>query len=111
VRLFAHWQLDKQTYRRLHNVTLNTPEGTTQIDHVLLSPYGIFVLETTLQAISGLGGCERQGKATPSLRHLHSGMHSYRRRFSRTVTEQSSNRCIEIHSDHLNQTPKQFEFE
>ncbi|WP_191490013.1 nuclease-related domain-containing protein [Pseudomonas sp. FEN] len=46
VRLFAHWQLDKQTYRRLHNVTLNTPDGTTQIDHVFLSPYGIFVLET-----------------------------------------------------------------
>jgi restriction system protein len=23
VRLFAHWQLDKQTYRRLHNATLN----------------------------------------------------------------------------------------
>lgn len=46
VRLFAHWQLDRQTYRRLHNVTLNTPDGTTQIDHVFLSPYGIFVLET-----------------------------------------------------------------
>ncbi|NWB97460.1 NERD domain-containing protein [Pseudomonas gingeri] len=46
VRLFAHWQLDKQTYRRLHNVTLSTPDGTTQIDHVVLSPYGIFVLET-----------------------------------------------------------------
>ncbi len=46
VRLFAHWQLDKQTYRRLHNVTLNTPDGTTQIDHVFISPYGIFVLET-----------------------------------------------------------------
>ncbi|NWB89221.1 nuclease-related domain-containing protein [Pseudomonas gingeri] len=46
VRLFAHWQLDKQTYRRLHNVTLSTPDGTTQIDHVFLSPYGIFVLET-----------------------------------------------------------------
>ncbi|SNT03278.1 nuclease-related domain-containing protein [Pseudomonas segetis] len=46
VRLFAHLQLDKQTYRRLHNVTLNTPDGTTQIDHVFLSPYGIFVLET-----------------------------------------------------------------
>lgn len=36
VRLFAHWQLDEQTYRRLHNVTLNTPDGTTQIDHVHL---------------------------------------------------------------------------
>ncbi|MDR3432908.1 MAG: nuclease-related domain-containing protein, partial [Rouxiella aceris] len=46
VRLFAHWQLDKQTYRRLHNITLSTPDGTTQIDHVFLSPYGIFVLET-----------------------------------------------------------------
>ncbi|WP_248806069.1 nuclease-related domain-containing protein [Pseudomonas sp. MWU13-2100] len=46
VRLFAHWQLDKQTYRRLHNVTLSTPDGTTQIDHVFLSPYGVFVLET-----------------------------------------------------------------
>lgn len=43
VRLFAHWQLDRHTYRRLHNVTLNTPDGTTQIDHVFLSPYGIFV--------------------------------------------------------------------
>ncbi|MGY2167139.1 NERD domain-containing protein [Pseudomonas gingeri] len=46
VRLFAHWQLDKQTYRHLHNVTLSTPDGTTQIDHVFLSPYGLFVLET-----------------------------------------------------------------
>ena len=46
VRLFAYWPLDKQTYRRLHNVTLNMPDGTTQIDHVFLSLYGIFVLET-----------------------------------------------------------------
>lgn len=30
VRLFAHWQLDRHTYRRLHNVTLNTPDGTTR---------------------------------------------------------------------------------
>lgn len=37
VRLFAHWQLDTQTCRRLHNVTL-PPDGTTQIDHVFLSP-------------------------------------------------------------------------
>ncbi len=46
VRLFAHLQLDKHTYPRLHNVTLNTPDGTTQIDHIFLSHYGIFVLET-----------------------------------------------------------------
>lgn len=46
VELIAHWQLDKQTYRRLHNVTQNTPESIKQIDHVFLSLYGIFVLET-----------------------------------------------------------------
>lgn len=46
VRLFAHWPLDKQTYRCLHNVTQKTPDGTMLINHVLLSPYGIFVLET-----------------------------------------------------------------
>lgn len=46
VRLFAHWRLDKQTYRRLHNVTQPTLDGTPQIDHVFLSRYGIFVVET-----------------------------------------------------------------
>lgn len=27
-------------------MTLDTPDGTTQIDHVFLSPFGVFVLET-----------------------------------------------------------------
>ena len=66
VRLFAHWQLDKQTYRRLHNVTLHTPDGTTQIDHVFLSPYGIFVLET--KNMSGwIFGSEKQAQWTQKL--------------------------------------------
>ncbi|WP_037001989.1 nuclease-related domain-containing protein [Ectopseudomonas composti] len=65
-RLFAHWQLDKQTYRRLHNVTLNTPDGTTQIDHVFLSPYGIFMLET--KNMSGwIFGSEKQAQWTQKL--------------------------------------------
>lgn len=39
--------LDPQRYHCLHNVTLRLADGsTTQIDHVVLSPYGIFVLET-----------------------------------------------------------------
>ena len=46
VRLFAHWQLDKQTYRRLHNVTLDTPDGTTQIDHVFLD--GSYLLKNKM---------------------------------------------------------------
>ncbi|MBD9653756.1 NERD domain-containing protein [Pseudomonas sp. PDM12] len=63
VRFFAHRQLDQHTYRRLHNVTLNTPDGTTQIDHVFLSVYGIFVLET--KNMSGwIFGSEKQAQWT-----------------------------------------------
>ncbi|MEB0079406.1 NERD domain-containing protein [Pseudomonas sp. CCI3.2] len=66
VRLFAYWQLDRQSYLRLHNVTLNTPDGTTQIDHVFLSPYGIFVLET--KNMSGwIFGSEQQAQWTQKL--------------------------------------------
>jgi restriction system protein len=33
-------------YQSFHDMTLQTPDGTTQIDHILISPYGIFVIET-----------------------------------------------------------------
>ncbi len=46
VRLNARFRLDKGTYHRFHNVTLFTPDGTTQIDHVLVSRFGVFVIET-----------------------------------------------------------------
>jgi restriction system protein len=46
VRVFARFMLDKGTYHRVHNITLPTPDGTTQIDHVFVSRFGIFVLET-----------------------------------------------------------------
>ncbi|MGV8604633.1 nuclease-related domain-containing protein, partial [Pseudomonas aeruginosa] len=55
VRLFAHWQLDRHTYPRLHNVTLNTPDGTTQIDHLFLSPSGFFVLESAVFQLLPIG--------------------------------------------------------
>ena len=66
VRLFAHLQLDKHTYPRLHNVTLNTLDGTTQIDHIFLSRYGIFVLET--KNMSGwIFGSEKQAQWTQKI--------------------------------------------
>lgn len=37
--------LDSGIYRELNNVTIPTPDGTTQIDHVIVSRYGIFVIE------------------------------------------------------------------
>lgn len=38
--------LDEKVYRRLHDVIIPTSNGTTQIDHVILSVFGIFVVET-----------------------------------------------------------------
>ena len=38
--------LDKNHYRVFKNVTLPIDEGTTQIDHIVVSPFGIFVIET-----------------------------------------------------------------
>lgn len=42
VRLF----LDKDHYHLIKNVTLPVGGGTTQIDQLLISPYGLFVIET-----------------------------------------------------------------
>lgn len=44
---FTTWLLlDEKLYRRVSNVTLATGDGTTQIDHVIVSQYGVFVIET-----------------------------------------------------------------
>jgi len=41
-----HIALDKKKYQLLKNVTLPTENGTTQIDHIIVSRYGVFVIET-----------------------------------------------------------------
>lgn len=46
VRLSAKFLLDPNEYRAIHNVTLKTPDGTTQVDHIFVSRFGIFVVET-----------------------------------------------------------------
>lgn len=46
VRLSAKLLLNPQEYRPIHNVTLKTPDGTTQIDHIFVSRFGLFIVET-----------------------------------------------------------------
>ena len=46
VNLAINLRLDKKKYHLLKNVTLPTEDGTTQIDHIIVSQYGIFVIET-----------------------------------------------------------------
>ena len=46
VNVMAKLFLDKQIYTLFKNVTLATEDGTTQIDHVIVSRFGVFVIET-----------------------------------------------------------------
>ncbi len=46
VKLTAQLRLPADTYSPIHNVTLPTADGTTQIDHIFVSRFGIVVVET-----------------------------------------------------------------
>lgn len=46
VNLLIKFFLDKNDYHLIKNVTLPTDDGTTQIDHIIVSKYGLFVVET-----------------------------------------------------------------
>ncbi len=58
--------LDRNVYVDINNVTLPTANGTTQIDHVIVSRFGIFVVET--KNMSGwIFGDEKSPQWTQSL--------------------------------------------
>jgi len=46
VNVGAKLFLDKETYHLIKNVTLPTEDGSTQIDHIIVSKFGVFVVET-----------------------------------------------------------------
>ena len=58
--------LDANVYEDINNVTLPTSNGTTQIDHIIVSRFGIFVVET--KNMSGwIFGDEKSPQWTQSL--------------------------------------------
>jgi restriction system protein len=42
----AKLRLDRNIYHMINNVTLATEDGTTQVDHIIVSKFGVFVIET-----------------------------------------------------------------
>lgn len=78
--------LDCQQYQLFKNVTLPTPDGTTQIDHILLSPFGVFVIET--KNMQGwIFGSERQAKWTQQIyKHKSSFQNPLRQNYKHTET-------------------------
>jgi ribosomal protein L32 len=58
--------LDSETYFRYPDVILESKTGTVQIDHIVISPYGVFIVET--KNLSGwIFGSEHQPVWTQSL--------------------------------------------
>ncbi len=59
VNIAARLFLDRRLYHLIKNVTIPVEDGTTQIDHVIVSRFGVFVVET--KNMKGwIFGCERQ---------------------------------------------------
>lgn len=66
VKIIAKLRLPEDTYHAIHNVTLPTPDGTTQIDHIIVSRYGVFVIET--KNMKGwIFGSEKQAQWTQKI--------------------------------------------
>lgn len=64
---FKMWlSLAKRIYNRFHNIIIPASNGTTQIDHLLVSPYGIFIVETKNKS-GWIFGAENQAKWTQTL--------------------------------------------
>lgn len=66
VTLMKKLFLDAKIYIDINDVTIQTPTGTTQIDHIIVSKFGIFVVET--KNMSGwIFGSQDQAQWTQSL--------------------------------------------
>lgn len=73
VRLSARIFLKPAVHHPFHNVTLRDERGTTQIDHIFVSPYGVFVVETKNMKGWIFGG-ERQSTWT---QRIYRGSHKF----------------------------------
>ena len=82
--------LDKKHYHLLDNITLPTEDGSTQIDHIIVSRFGIFVVET--KNMKGwIFGSEHQKQWTQKI-----FKHTARFRTHCTRTTNTPGRCLRV---------------
>ncbi len=86
MRLAMWLALDKKTYHVLNNVILPAGDGTTQIDHVIVSRFGIFVVE--VKAMKGaIYGSEHDRNWTQAIgRQKYQFMNPLRQNYKHTMT-------------------------
>lgn len=66
VKQFGRQLLPESTYMSFHDVTLPIEDGTTQIDHIYVSKYGVFVVETKNMR-GWIFGSEKQAQWTQKI--------------------------------------------
>lgn len=90
VNLAAKFFLDKNVYRLFKNVTLPTEDGTTQIDHVIVSKYGLLVIETKNMKGWIFGGHNQKTWTQKIYRHSSKFQNPLHQNYKHTQTLQSA---------------------
>jgi len=90
VNVLAKLFLDKQIYTLFKNVTLPTEDGTTQIDHAIVSRYGVFVIETKNMKGWIFGGQHQKIWTQKIYRHTSKFQNPLHQNYKHTQTLQSA---------------------
>jgi restriction system protein len=75
--------LDKKDYQRFDNLIIPGNNGTSQLDHLLISTYGIFIIETKNRT-GWIFGSEKQQKWTQT---LHGTKYSFQNPLKQTYRQ------------------------
>jgi len=90
VNLATKLFLDKRIYTLLKNVTLPTADGTTQIDHVIVSRYGVFVIETKNMKGWIFGSAQQKTWTQKIYRHTTTFQNPLHQNYKHTQTLQAA---------------------
>ena len=92
--------LNKEDYFPIRNITLPTEDGTTQIDHIIVSKYGLFVIETKNMKGWIFGNPNQPTWTQKIYKHTSKFQNPLHQNYKHTKTLESSLgiNCNQIHS-------------
>ncbi|MDN3642924.1 NERD domain-containing protein [Lutimonas halocynthiae] len=91
--------LDSKTYRRFHDIIIPGSNGTTQIDHLLVSEFGVFIVETKNKK-GWIFGSENQSNWTQT---LYGNKYSFQNPLRQTFRQKKVlSEFLGIHDSYIN---------
>jgi restriction system protein len=90
VNLAAKLFLDQKVYVLFKNVTLPTEDGSTQIDHVIVSRHGVFVVETKNMKGWIFGSAQQKNWTQKIYRHTSTFQNPLHQNYKHTETLRSA---------------------